>query len=176
MFNLFDTRLVYNDIYNFIKYCYNNHLLLLVRIYSLDSKPSDGKLNASSDRLVRLQREGRKRAILLLCAGNVEILHDGKWGSVCDDEWDDLEADVVCRQLGFNSAIKATTNGHFGQARSEMTLLFFHLKPRLSRSSATLARSRDELRYIHGRSFTPIYLITVFLAYRIKLYISANTS
>ncbi|XP_076759794.1 lysyl oxidase homolog 2B isoform X1 [Xylocopa sonorina] len=49
--------------------------------------------------------------------GNVEILHDGKWGSVCDDEWDYLEANVVCRQLGFDGAIKPTTNGHFGQAR-----------------------------------------------------------
>ncbi|XP_029171466.1 lysyl oxidase homolog 3A-like [Nylanderia fulva] len=49
--------------------------------------------------------------------GNVEILHDGKWGGICDDEWDDLEARVVCRQLGFNGAIKATSYGHFGQAR-----------------------------------------------------------
>ncbi|KZC03737.1 Lysyl oxidase like protein 2B [Dufourea novaeangliae] len=49
--------------------------------------------------------------------GNVEILHDGKWGSVCDDEWDYLEANVVCRQLGFDGAIKPTANGHFGQAR-----------------------------------------------------------
>lgn len=53
-------------------------------------------------------------------AGNVEILHDGKWGSVCDDEWDYLEANVVCRQLGFDGAIKPTANGHFGQARSEI--------------------------------------------------------
>ncbi|KOX72728.1 Lysyl oxidase like protein 2B [Melipona quadrifasciata] len=50
-------------------------------------------------------------------ARNVEILHDGKWGSVCDDEWDYLEANVVCRQLGFDGAIKPTSNGHFGQAR-----------------------------------------------------------
>ncbi|XP_015585615.1 lysyl oxidase homolog 3B isoform X2 [Cephus cinctus] len=49
--------------------------------------------------------------------GNVEILHDGKWGSICDDEWDYLEANVVCRQLGFEGAVKPTTNGHFGQAR-----------------------------------------------------------
>lgn len=55
-------------------------------------------------------------------AGNVEILHDGKWGSVCDDEWDYLEANVVCRQLGFDGAIKPTTNSHFGQARSEIIL------------------------------------------------------
>lgn len=49
--------------------------------------------------------------------GNVEILHDGKWGSICDDEWDRSEAMVVCRQLGFDGAIDATTNGRFGQAR-----------------------------------------------------------
>ncbi|XP_066586301.1 lysyl oxidase homolog 2B-like isoform X1 [Prorops nasuta] len=49
--------------------------------------------------------------------GNVEILHNGKWGSVCDDEWDYLEAKVVCRQLGFAGPIKPTTNGRFGQAR-----------------------------------------------------------
>lgn len=59
----------------------------------------------------------------------MEILHDGKWGSICDDEWDDFEANVVCKQLGFNGAIKATTYGHFGQARSETRyLLSFHLK------------------------------------------------
>jgi len=68
--------------------------------------------------------------------GNVEILHDGKWGSICDDEWDDLEAGVVCRQLGFNGAIKATANGHFGQARSETRYYFLSLN--LSRSFAMM--------------------------------------
>lgn len=53
------------------------------------------------------------------CPGNVEILHNGKWGNICDDEWDHLEATVVCRQLGFNGAVEATTNGRFGQARSK---------------------------------------------------------
>ncbi|XP_043268509.1 lysyl oxidase homolog 2B-like [Venturia canescens] len=49
--------------------------------------------------------------------GNVEILHNGKWGSICDDEWDFLEATVVCRQLGYEEAIRATGSGQFGQAR-----------------------------------------------------------
>ncbi|KAL9694212.1 hypothetical protein quinque_013497 [Culex quinquefasciatus] len=49
--------------------------------------------------------------------GNIEIFHDGRWGAICDDEWDSTEAEVVCRQLGFPGHLKPTHSGHFGKAK-----------------------------------------------------------
>ncbi|XP_028418433.1 protein bark beetle-like [Dendronephthya gigantea] len=33
--------------------------------------------------------------------GRLEILHQGIWGTICDDGWSQINSDVVCRELGF---------------------------------------------------------------------------
>ena len=47
--------------------------------------------------------------------GRVEISYNGVWGTICDDFWDLDNARVVCRQLGFRTALGAPTKAAFGQ-------------------------------------------------------------
>ena len=33
--------------------------------------------------------------------GRLEVYHDGRWGTVCDDQFNDVAATVACNSLGF---------------------------------------------------------------------------
>ena len=54
--------------------------------------------------------------------GRVEVNYYGEWGTVCDDEWDDIDASVVCRQLGFGVSGMAVYSASFGKGSGLITL------------------------------------------------------
>ncbi|KAI7792165.1 putative deleted in malignant brain tumors 1 protein, partial [Triplophysa rosa] len=50
------------------------------------------------------------------CSGRVEILYPKwGWGTICDEDWNLLGGDVICKELGCGSAIYATTGSTFNK-------------------------------------------------------------
>ncbi|VDH99035.1 Hypothetical predicted protein [Mytilus galloprovincialis] len=49
--------------------------------------------------------------------GRVEVKHEGRWGSICGNSFDDKAARVLCRMLGFESdGAQFYVNGTFGKS------------------------------------------------------------
>ncbi len=61
--------------------------------------------------------------------GRLELLHNGAWGTVCDDYWTDVEADVACRAVGYSGGAERSEPGaeqfrraYFGQGTGAIWL------------------------------------------------------
>lgn len=55
--------------------------------------------------------------------GRVEIFVRGQWGTVCDDLFTSKAGTVVCRQLGFKTALAVLKRAAFGEADGSVRIL-----------------------------------------------------
>ena len=54
--------------------------------------------------------------------GLVYVRHSGYLGTVCDDGWHLQDAEVVCRELGFDGALEAIGGAGFGKGNGDIWL------------------------------------------------------
>ncbi|CAC5357498.1 DMBT1 [Mytilus coruscus] len=55
--------------------------------------------------------------------GTVELNVNGQWGTICGhNEFDLLDADVICRMAGYSRALQIYTTAHFGQGNGSILL------------------------------------------------------
>ena len=52
----------------------------------------------------------------------MEIFYNGNWGTVCDDDWDMIDARVVCRQRRFPNTVSSLHSAHFGAGSGQVWL------------------------------------------------------
>ena len=54
------------------------------------------------------------------CSGRVEVLHGGTWYTVCDADFDQQDAEVVCRELGCGLPVEVLGGAAFGRGEGQV--------------------------------------------------------
>jgi len=56
----------------------------------------------------------------------VEVHHNSEWGTVCDDQWNWNDAQVVCKELGFGNAVDVRVKSFYGPGSGQIWLDQLH--------------------------------------------------
>ncbi|XP_065820857.1 uncharacterized protein [Labrus bergylta] len=92
--------------------CYEDDREDYVNVCSVDTEKNLGRGNG-----VQIRLAGSTH-----CSGRVELFYGSTWGTVCDDDWDLRDAEVVCRQLSCGKALSAPGSASFGEGADPILL------------------------------------------------------
>ncbi|XP_021346779.1 deleted in malignant brain tumors 1 protein-like isoform X2 [Mizuhopecten yessoensis] len=81
-------------------------------------------------------------------SGSVEIMYGGQWSIVCGNNWDDIEAGIVCRMLGYGNGTAQSYGSYYKVPREDMKVKI-HVNCVGSETSLYNCRFSDVLRYCY---------------------------
>jgi len=55
-------------------------------------------------------------------SGRVELFFNGRWGTICNDKFDKLDGEVVCRQLNQGSVSRIAKPGEFPVSKNDQPI------------------------------------------------------
>ena len=87
-------------------------------------------------------------------SGRLEILHEGVWGTICNDKWSQINSNVACRQLGF---LSGTLTYEFPKGSGQIWL--DDVDCAVGDSSLKLCQHRGFGRHNCGKHFRYVFLL-----------------
>ncbi|XP_053506244.1 putative DMBT1-like protein [Ictalurus furcatus] len=91
------------------------------------------------------------------CSGRVEVLHGGSWYTVCDADFDQQDAEVVCRELGCGIPVEVLGSAAFG--RGEGQVWTEELQCRGNESEITFCPTSSSLKHSNCSHYNDVGLI-----------------
>ena len=58
------------------------------------------------------------------------MYHNGQWGTICDKNWSKEDADVVCKELGYKTALFPVKNAKFGEGSGPVRFKHSSISPK----------------------------------------------
>nr|XP_033815897.1 CD5 antigen-like isoform X2 [Geotrypetes seraphini] len=78
------------------------------------------------------------------CSGRIEVLREGRWGTVCDDDWGLPDAEVLCRQLGCGAPVATYSAGVYGEGDTDQSVWLTDVNCQGTESSLGMCRFNEE--------------------------------
>ncbi|KAI4900371.1 hypothetical protein NFI96_001986 [Prochilodus magdalenae] len=82
-----------------------------------------GELTQSRLTVIQIRTAHRKSRLTggpHLCSGRVEVVHGDTWGTVCDADFDQQDAEVVCRELDCGLPVEVLGGAAFGRGEDQV--------------------------------------------------------
>ena len=103
--------------------------------------------------------------------GRVEVYMEGSWGTVCNDGFDDVDASVICRQLGYLGGVARSASSTFGIGKLNMPVWLRDLDCTGTEDNIMQCPRGQEVRCFHSEDVAVICQSGTYLIIHFEMFL-----